>query len=155
MKLIRKPKRPPTKLTEYLAEPLGTNYESAPKQAIRDALAREQGHLCAYCMGRIEPSERSMKIDHLAPQKPPSGPGGFGSREPSGYFAAFLAAVYLPAFLAAFFLAAFLAGAFLAAFFLPAFLAAFSRTLVGKYPLERILAIASSEETASISSLTS
>lgn len=78
VKLIRKPKRPPTKLTEYLAEPVGISYESAPKQAIREALAKEQGHLCAYCTGRIEPNERSMKIDHRAPQKPPidADPGG-------------------------------------------------------------------------------
>src|SRR5438094_825527 len=40
---------------------------------------------------------------------------------------------------------------FLATFFLPAF----SRTLVGKNPLPRILAMASSLEAASISSLTS
>jgi uncharacterized protein (TIGR02646 family) len=78
VKLIRKPKRPPSELTEYLAEPIATSYEDAPKQKIREELAKEQGYLCAYCMARIRDNEPSMKIDHLSPQKPRSDaePGG-------------------------------------------------------------------------------
>ncbi len=34
------------------------------KEAIRKSLCEEQGYLCAYCMGRIEPTEGRMKIEH-------------------------------------------------------------------------------------------
>ncbi|NTU45842.1 MAG: TIGR02646 family protein [Chlorobiaceae bacterium] len=39
------------------------------KQDIRDQLVAEQGYLCAYCMGRIEPDDRNMKIEHWHSRK--------------------------------------------------------------------------------------
>ena len=37
------------------------------KSIIRHQLLDEQGHLCAYCMGRIKPE--TMKVEHWLPQK--------------------------------------------------------------------------------------
>lgn len=34
------------------------------KQAMRDAVYREQGGLCAYCMGRIKATHSDMKLEH-------------------------------------------------------------------------------------------
>jgi uncharacterized protein (TIGR02646 family) len=69
MKVIRKGKEPRS-LTSYRAQPIGTNYESFPgKQELREALAKEQGHICCYCMGRICPNEKQMKIEHWASQE--------------------------------------------------------------------------------------
>lgn len=53
----------PKEWLEYRLTP-GANFQSIP--ALREALLREQGHLCAYCMRRID--TRSMKIEHLACQ---------------------------------------------------------------------------------------
>jgi uncharacterized protein (TIGR02646 family) len=39
------------------------------KQDIREQLAAEQGHLCAYCMSRIEPDDRQMKVEHWHSRK--------------------------------------------------------------------------------------
>lgn len=39
------------------------------KQDIRAQLVAEQGYLCAYCMGRIEPDESSMKVEHCHSRK--------------------------------------------------------------------------------------
>jgi len=39
------------------------------KQAIRVQLVAEQGFLCAYCMGRIEPDDRNMKLEHWYSRK--------------------------------------------------------------------------------------
>jgi len=39
------------------------------KQDIRDQLVAEQGYLCAYCMGRIEPDDRNMKVEHWHSRK--------------------------------------------------------------------------------------
>ncbi len=44
------------------------NLTPEAKQSLREALVREQGHLCAYCMQRIEPTEAGMKIEHWSPQ---------------------------------------------------------------------------------------
>jgi uncharacterized protein (TIGR02646 family) len=82
VKLIQKGK-PPKALTEYAAEPVGTSYADMPepvKQAIREALAEEQGHLCAYCMSRIHPDAASMKNDHLAAQRPERGASTGGAK---------------------------------------------------------------------------
>lgn len=38
---------------------------SEVKQKLREALWTEQGGLCAYCMQRIHPDGRSMKIEHF------------------------------------------------------------------------------------------
>lgn len=42
----------------------GAGFTPDVKDAIRSQLVNEQGFLCAYCMGRIEPDPSSMKIDH-------------------------------------------------------------------------------------------
>lgn len=47
--------------------PDGTTFTQI-KDEIRAHLVREQGHLCAYCMGRIRPMETAMKIEHWASQ---------------------------------------------------------------------------------------
>ncbi len=39
------------------------------KDEIRQHLVREQGHLCAYCMSRIRPTEAEMKVEHWASQE--------------------------------------------------------------------------------------
>lgn len=39
------------------------------KQDIRAQLVAEQGYLCAYCMGRIEPDDRNMKVEHWHSRK--------------------------------------------------------------------------------------
>lgn len=46
----------------------GARYENAgfPKDDVRDALLKEQGYLCAYCMSRI--TKCQMKIEHRVPQ---------------------------------------------------------------------------------------
>lgn len=74
---IRKGPVPPL-LARYAAIP-GACYDGgvAPdgltftqvKDEIRQYLAREQGHICAYCMGRIRPTEAGMKVEHWASQK--------------------------------------------------------------------------------------
>ena len=65
--LIQKGKEPPS-LREYRSDPFAT-YEGYPaKDDLRQALAREQGHICCYCMGRISPNADEMKIEHWAPQ---------------------------------------------------------------------------------------
>ncbi|MDI3287079.1 hypothetical protein [Polyangium sp. 15x6] len=74
MRVIHKGK-PPTTLTKHRAEPVGASYENLPKQEVRDALAKEQGYLCAYCMGRMKADEAHMKIDHRTAQNPNVGEG--------------------------------------------------------------------------------
>lgn len=74
MRVIRKG-RPPKGLTEYRAEPVGTSYGNLRKEEVREALAKEQGYLCAYCMGRIAPDKDHMKIDHREAQKSEGGGG--------------------------------------------------------------------------------
>jgi len=64
---IRKSTEPQI-LQQYRLQP-GAEYDGAGftpdvKDAIRSQLVNEQGFLCAYCMGRIEPDSSSMKIDH-------------------------------------------------------------------------------------------
>jgi uncharacterized protein (TIGR02646 family) len=46
----------------------GENFTSV-KQDIRVQLVAEQGLLCAYCMGRIEPDDRNMKVEHWHSRK--------------------------------------------------------------------------------------
>jgi uncharacterized protein (TIGR02646 family) len=65
MRHITKGKEPES-LTEYRATALATYDGYADKDALRQCLLRDQGHLCCYCMGRI--SAGKMRIDHWAPQ---------------------------------------------------------------------------------------
>lgn len=39
-------------------------FEKMPKAEIRKALHKEQHGLCAYCMGKISPDSKDMKIEH-------------------------------------------------------------------------------------------
>ncbi len=59
--------REPESLTRYRSQPYAT-YEGADKEPIREALLRDQGHLCAYCMRRIKNDANTMKIEHWLPQ---------------------------------------------------------------------------------------
>lgn len=54
-------------------EGLGPSAEAMKK--LRDALIKEQGKLCCYCMARINPTPAGMKIDHWAPQSKSTSPG--------------------------------------------------------------------------------
>ena len=60
----------PVELGRYRAVP-GAVYDGGDftpvKDAIREALLAEQGHLCAYCMQRIRPG--TMKVEHWHSQR--------------------------------------------------------------------------------------
>ncbi|MGC4119950.1 MAG: TIGR02646 family protein [Myxococcales bacterium] len=43
----------------------------ACKAEVRRALAKEQRHLCCYCLSRIEPDDARMKVEHWLPQSDP------------------------------------------------------------------------------------
>src|SRR5271154_1540480 len=68
MKLIKKGKEPPG-LREYRSDPFATYEGYSGKDELREALAREQGFLCCYCMSRISANERDMKIEHRVAQR--------------------------------------------------------------------------------------
>lgn len=67
---IRK-KPEPQKLLEYRKQPNATfdDMDADVKKQLRDSLLAEQGHLCAYCMCRID-DERDVKIEHWCPRNP-------------------------------------------------------------------------------------
>lgn len=44
----------------------GIAFDNADKTALRDALLREQGFICGYCMRRV--SNTTSRIEHLKPQ---------------------------------------------------------------------------------------
>lgn len=67
MKQIIK-RREPRSLTEHRAAAHADYENYADKQGLREALVREQGGLCCYCMRRIGPDEQHMKIEHWAAQ---------------------------------------------------------------------------------------
>ncbi len=72
MKYIKKSKKEPQVLTEAKAG--GGNYDSLRKTDIQVSLLEEQGHLCAYCMGRIslelnEYYQPKIGIEHFLPQE--------------------------------------------------------------------------------------
>jgi uncharacterized protein (TIGR02646 family) len=68
MRTIRKGAEP-TVWLEHRSRP-GAVYDDvdAPKEALRRALSKEQGGLCCYCLGRIAPAPKRMKIEHWASQ---------------------------------------------------------------------------------------
>lgn len=71
MRWIQK-RREPRSLAQYRNGPAAT-WEGFPKKeknSVQSALLAEQGHLCAYCMRRIELSEsrRNMKNEHWTPR---------------------------------------------------------------------------------------
>lgn len=56
--------REPRSLATY-KKTAGACYDAYPnKPDLRAALVTEQGHICCYCMSRIEPTEVGMKIEH-------------------------------------------------------------------------------------------
>lgn len=65
--MISAPKGPaPVCLTTLAATP-NADWDSVhgdQKQAVRDALVRDQGALCAYCQRRVHATEAAMRIDH-------------------------------------------------------------------------------------------
>jgi uncharacterized protein (TIGR02646 family) len=72
-----KKQQEPKALTNYRLPP-GAAWDGGEftdvKQKIREALVREQGWLCCYCMRRIKPLADSMGVEHWAPRR-------HGSRE--------------------------------------------------------------------------
>lgn len=72
MRSIKKGAEPPLLVQHRKApgEGRGTfdNLSAEAKTQLREHLVREQGHLCAYCMKRIEPSAEATKIEHIEPQ---------------------------------------------------------------------------------------
>ena len=74
MRQIKKGKEP--RLWQEHRSTPGATYEpgkgSGPtaeaKQALREVLVKEQGHLCCYCMDRIHPTQEGMKVEHWAAQ---------------------------------------------------------------------------------------
>lgn len=61
-------KREPRSLTEHRASSHADYENYADKQGLREAIVRDQGGICCYCMQRIKPDERRMKIEHWAAQ---------------------------------------------------------------------------------------
>ena len=63
----------PDELTAHAATP-GADWRGfGGKQAVRDALVRDQGHLCAYCQSEIAPTPPdAMKIDHWIARSDPA-----------------------------------------------------------------------------------
>ena len=58
----------PRSLAKYRERP-DSNYEDFPgKDKLREALNREQRGLCCFCMGRISPTIKGMKIAHWRSQ---------------------------------------------------------------------------------------
>jgi uncharacterized protein (TIGR02646 family) len=81
----------PRELVQHRASARDASYSDFRElDALRAALVRDQGYLCAYCMQRIAPTPTGMKIEHWYPQHPadagasgqsppPRGPLDFGN----------------------------------------------------------------------------
>jgi uncharacterized protein (TIGR02646 family) len=69
--MLRYPKgAPPKVLTGWQGTP-SADWDSLPaadKDKVRDAVLRDQGHLCAYCQRRIPTRDERMKIEHWLAQ---------------------------------------------------------------------------------------
>jgi uncharacterized protein (TIGR02646 family) len=68
MRTIRKGNEPPV-WVEHRSKP-GAAYAdaNAPTDELRRALVKEQAGVCCYCLGRITPEFKGMKIEHWASQ---------------------------------------------------------------------------------------
>lgn len=66
MRYIQKGREPRAWQETRLSTP-GAHFDNEAKPALRDALLAEQGHLCCYCMGRID--ARSTRIEHFLPRR--------------------------------------------------------------------------------------
>jgi uncharacterized protein (TIGR02646 family) len=63
----------PRELVQHRASSRDATYgDFRGVDALRTALVKEQGHLCAYCMQRITAAPGGMKIEHWYPQSPPA-----------------------------------------------------------------------------------
>lgn len=58
----------PTFLTQYKRQPHVYYDGYSHKEDLREALLRDQGYICAYCMRRIKNDRNTMKIEHWKPQ---------------------------------------------------------------------------------------
>lgn len=67
MIFIQKGKEPES-LTSYKKQPHASYAGYEEKEELREALLRDQGYICAYCMRRIENDRYSMKIEHWKAQ---------------------------------------------------------------------------------------
>jgi uncharacterized protein (TIGR02646 family) len=66
--IIKRP-REPKELVSYREAKKGISYDDfTEKDALREPLVEDQGGLCCYCMCRIEPDEKHMKIEHYRSQ---------------------------------------------------------------------------------------
>ncbi len=70
--MLRYPKGPPPRsvLAGWQATP-NADWDSLPKvdkDKVREALLRDQGHLCAYCQRRIPTKDERMKVEHRRAQ---------------------------------------------------------------------------------------
>lgn len=68
MRTIRK-SHEPAAWVKHRSTP-GATYDDvdAPKDELRRALVKEQAGVCCYCLGRITPAAKGMKIEHWASQ---------------------------------------------------------------------------------------
>lgn len=58
----------PASLTRYRCQPHSYYDGYSHKDELREALLRDQGYLCAYCMRRIQNDRDTMKIEHWKAQ---------------------------------------------------------------------------------------
>lgn len=58
----------PLSLTEYRCQPHAYYDGYSHKDELREALLRDQGYICAYCMRRIRNDRNTMKIEHWKAQ---------------------------------------------------------------------------------------
>ena len=72
MRAIAKGPEPPS-LAAHRRQPYSDYDNYAEKDDLRRALVTEQRSLCCYCMRRIAPARRSMKIEHWRCQSKHSG----------------------------------------------------------------------------------
>lgn len=70
--MISATKGPTPRCLTTLAATPGADWDGSvygeQRQEIREALARDQGTLCAYCQRRARPAEGAMRIDHWHPR---------------------------------------------------------------------------------------
>jgi uncharacterized protein (TIGR02646 family) len=69
MRHIRKGAEPKRWLQFRKQKVPAPRFDDGPKDDLRKALLKEQGHLCCYCMRRIEDGPGGMKIEHWAPRR--------------------------------------------------------------------------------------
>lgn len=74
----------PRELVQHRASSPSASYgDFREQEALRAALVRDQGHLCAYCMQRITTAPHGMKIEHWYPQSPSPRDAGAAAPTPA------------------------------------------------------------------------